>query len=135
MSLSRRNPKRDASAIRSYSKYRAQPTEVDGIRFHSKKEAHRYVELKLLEKAGHIARLKLQQRFELVTPLTDLRADVKNLERVVCIGHYVADFCYDLLAPQVTRFVVEDVKGWKTPMYRWKKKHFEAQYGIAITEI
>jgi hypothetical protein len=31
--------------------------------------------------------------------------------------------------------VVEDVKGMRTPMYRWKKKHVEAQYGITITEV
>jgi hypothetical protein len=31
--------------------------------------------------------------------------------------------------------VVEDVKGFKTELYRWKKKHVEAQYGIEIVEI
>jgi hypothetical protein len=42
------------------SKYRAIPTTVDGIRFDSKREAARYGELKLLEKAGHIRGLTLQ---------------------------------------------------------------------------
>lgn len=32
-------------------------------------------------------------------------------------------------------YVVEDVKGFKTPLYKWKKKHVEAQYGITIREI
>jgi hypothetical protein len=27
------------------------------------------------------------------------------------------------------------VKGFKTPLYRWKKKHVEAQYGITIREV
>ena len=29
----------------------------------------------------------------------------------------------------------EDVKGFKTPLYRWKKKHVEAQYKITVVEI
>jgi hypothetical protein len=106
-----------------------------GIRFHSKKEAARYVELTLREKAGEIARLKRQQYFELRVPLTDLRGDVRDLRRVAVIGNYVADFTYDELTVEATRFVVEDVKGFRTPQYRWKKKHFEAQYGIEIREV
>ncbi len=42
------------------TKYRAQPTIVDGIRFHSKGEARRYQELRLLERAGEITNLELQ---------------------------------------------------------------------------
>jgi len=30
--------------------------------------------------------------------------------------------------------VVEDVKGYKEDLYLWKRKHFEVQYGRAITE-
>ena len=48
----------------------------------------------------------------------------------ITIGHYVADFEY--LEGDVR--IVEDVKGMKTPLYRWKKKHFEAQYGLKIRE-
>jgi hypothetical protein len=117
------------------SKYGAIATTVDGIRFASKAEARRYAELKLLEKAGKISRLRLQQRFELIAPKTNLRGNVSDMERVIVIGHYVADFCYDALSVQATQFVVEDVKGMLTPMYRWKKKHFEAQYGLSISEI
>jgi hypothetical protein len=49
------------------------------------------------------------------------------------VGHYVADFRYRS-GPQGL-LVVEDVKGVRTALYRWKKKHVEAQYGIQITEI
>jgi dsDNA-binding SOS-regulon protein len=63
------------------SKYGAVRTEVDGISFASKKEARRYSELKLLERAGEIADLQLQPRF----PLT-----VNGVR--VCT--YVADFQY-----------------------------------------
>lgn len=116
-------------------KYHAKPTTVDGIRFASMKEARRYGELKLLERIGRITRLTLQQRFELSVPKTNLRGDVDDVGRMMTVGHYVADFCYDELLPSQTVFVIEDVKGFKTPLYKWKKKHVEAQYGIAIREI
>ena len=44
-------------------KFRATPTVVDGIKFHSKKEAKDYQELKLLEKEGKIKNLTLQPKF------------------------------------------------------------------------
>ena len=47
------------------SKYRNVKTEVDGILFASKKEARRYSELKLLERAGEIAHLELQPRIKI----------------------------------------------------------------------
>jgi hypothetical protein len=47
------------------SKYRSRRTTVDGITFHSAKEANRYVDLKLLERCGKIANLELQPFFEL----------------------------------------------------------------------
>lgn len=47
------------SIRRIYSKYRAVKTEVDGMTFASKKEAARYCELKMLEKAKQIRNLKI----------------------------------------------------------------------------
>ena len=114
--------------MRAVSKYRAQPTVVHGFRFASKAEARRYTELLLLGQAGEIRNLELQPRF----PLT-----VDG----VTVATYVADFRYEEVAwngPKgidgTFRDVVEDCKGFKTPTYRLKKKHFEAQYGIAIRE-
>jgi hypothetical protein len=118
-------------------KYGAVRTEVDGIKFASKAEARRYCELKLLEKAGEIRRLALQPGFDL-TVHGD--AFVKTWLPTK-IGAYVADFYYEerveTPAPNSDywRRVVEDVKGFKTPLYRWKKKHVEAQYGIEIREV
>ena len=110
-------------------KYGAKATVVDGIRFASKAEAKRYGELKLLKKAGKVSDLTLQPRFRLSV--------IGLWGQAVEIGAYVADFRYfhygEPDAPGV--LVIEDVKGMKTDMYRWKKKHFEAQYGIRITEI
>lgn len=65
------------------NKYRNIKTTVDGIIFDSKKEAARYQELKLLEKAGKIFCLKLQPKFLLI-PKTTKRRSVT----------YTADFCY-----------------------------------------
>lgn len=116
-------PVRLASTARS--KYRAQPTVVDGIRFHSAKESRRYAELKLLEKAGEIQYLGLQPVFTLFAPGREAGTSVE-------LGRYIADFSY--LTKEGVE-IVEDVKGVRTPLYRWKKKHVEAQYGITIREI
>lgn len=117
------------------SKYGAIATTVDGIRFHSAKEARRYGELKLLQKAGHIRHLVLQPRYLLTTDIIGGEFDGEPRE----LGHYVADFAYEerdnALGYDCWPRVVEDVKGFKTPLYRWKKKHVEAQYGIQIREI
>lgn len=127
---------------RNFSKYGAKPTIVDGIRFHSMKEAQRYQELVLCQKAGEIRGLQLQPRFVLHAALT--LADISRERDPVKLGEYRGDFIYEeRCAPRggpsamrrEWRQVVEDVKGFKTPLYRWKKKHVEAQYGITIREI
>lgn len=121
---------------RARSKYGAVPKVVDNIRFASKAEAARYLELRLLEKAGEIEALELQPVFVLKTQLTT--GTVRGAGRAMVgdypvIGKYRADFAY--YDNRTGRRVVEDVKGFRTPLYRWKKKHTEAQYGITITEI
>ena len=101
------------------SKYKAVKTEVDGITFDSKREAARYMELVLLERAGEISRLELQPSFECII-------DGKK----ICT--YKADFRYFT----AKECVVEDVKGVKTPVYRLKKKLVEALYpGVKIKEV
>ena len=103
------------------ARYRAaKPQRVDGIYFPSKKEAARYAELKLLERAGVIRDLQVHRRFDLTVGET-------------VIGQYEADFVY--WANELGVVIVEDVKGWRTEMYKWKNKHFQAQYGIMIHEV
>ena len=112
---------------RNGHKFNAVRTEVDGIKFSSKAEAKRYGELKLLEKAGRISHIVLQPKYPLYTQKP---TDTGWQSSVV--GHYVADFAYlNANGEQV----IEDVKGMKTALYRWKKKHFEMQQGQMITEI
>jgi hypothetical protein len=90
------------------------------VRFASKREANRYSELKLLQKAGVLDSLVLQQSFPL---------EVNG----VLIGRYVADFHYfDCEKKEV---VTEDAKGVKTPVYKLKKKLMKALYGIEIREV
>jgi hypothetical protein len=102
-----------ASLIKKPSKYRAQPVVVDGIRFHSRKEANRWVVLKLLAERGAITNLRRQVPYELTLKTT-----------------YVADFVYDDGAGEV----VEDVKGFRTKVYRQKYRAMLAQHGIRIKE-
>lgn len=117
------------------SKYRAVRTEVDGVTFASKAEARRYAELKLLERAGEIWDLELQPRFPLLVPATTgtlrgaLEATAGTWDGK--IGEYRGDFAYKDRSGRI----VEDVKGFKTALYRWKKKHVEKQYRITIREI
>ena len=47
------------------SKYGANKVEIDSIKFDSKRESERYLELKQLEKLGVIKELQLQVEFEL----------------------------------------------------------------------
>ena len=98
-------------------KYRAIPTEVDGIRFASKKEAKRYVELKLMEKKTMITDLELQPKI----PIEIMNTATGESKKV---GSYVADFRY--FCNQRHKVITEDVKGFKTPLYKFKKKCVEA---------
>lgn len=111
------------------SKYNARKTTVDGIVFDSAKEAKRYGELMLRGCAGDLRNLELQPRFPLHVGEGDPRE----------IGAYVADFAYEEsdrgYGAVAWTMVVEDVKGFKTPLYRWKKRHVEKQYGIQIREV
>lgn len=95
------------------NKYGARAVLVNGIRFHSVKEAERYRQLAFLEKAHYIGELKLQPKFAI---------DVNN--KLIC--HYIADFSYFDRTQEVT--IVEDVKGYRTDVYKLKKKLFLALY-------
>lgn len=96
------------------SKYNSKKTIVDGIAFASQKEAARYVELKLLERAGQISKLELQPKYVLVNKFTTHKGEkVRELA-------YFADFRYIEEATGAT--IVEDCKGMKTDVYLIKRK-------------
>lgn len=96
------------------SKYNAKKVTIDGITFDSKKEAARYQELKLMERAGLIKDLELQPEYELIAAYR--RQDGKHIQAI----RYRADFRY--LDLRTSKRIVEDVKGMKTQVYLIKKK-------------
>ncbi len=108
-------------------KYGNKKTEVDGITFDSRKEAQRYVELKMLERARIISELELQKEFELIPTQ---KVDGRVVERAC---KYKADFFY--YDHEKQSYVVEDTKGFKTKEYIIKRKLMLYRYGIRITEI
>lgn len=121
-----------AFQARKRSKYGAVKTTIDGYVFDSKREAARYAELRLRERAGEIQSLERQVPYPI---------RVTNLEtgEVHTVGTYVADFRYWPTEKEraADAYVVEDVKSepTKTPVYRLKKKLVEALYGIQIIEV
>ena len=98
-------------------KYGAKRTVVDGIKFASRGEALRWMELKLLQRAGKIKGLTRQFGYSLHVPNGKL------------IGFYMADFFYWRGNEPIT----EEFKGAPpTALASWKIKHLAAEYGIAV---
>lgn len=100
------------------NKYGAVPTMVDNVRFASKKEAKRYQDLKILLRGNAIKDLLLQPKFLLA---------VDGIQ----ICSYVGDFQYT----ECNEVIIEDCKGFRTPVYKLKKKLMKAIYGIEIREV
>lgn len=107
------------------SKYHSRKITKDGITYDSVKEYRRFCELSLLERAGAIADLKRQVKFELIP---SQRVDGKVVERPC---NYVADFVYQ----EGGKMVVEDTKGFKTKDYIIKRKLMLQVHGIRIREV
>lgn len=124
------------------SKYYSKKVTVDGITFDSKKEARRYQELKLLEKAGKIAALERQVKYLLIPAQrepdvehykADGRVKIESGKLIERECAYVADFRYLDLSNR--EWVVEDTKGIKTKDYIIKRKLMLWVHGIRIREI
>ena len=107
--------------MKALSKYRSRKvTTPDGITFDSTKEANRWFELKLLERAGRICHLARQVPYPIVI-------------NGVKVCKFVADFTYS----ENGDAVVEDVKSdftRKLPVYRLKAKLMKAVHGIDVRE-
>lgn len=122
-------------------KYHNKKITVDGITFDSKKEAKRYQELKMLERAGYIENLRNQVKYTLIPAQRETSTTAitkgqnkgkmkpgKVLEREVT---YIADFVYE----ENGKTVVEDTKGFRTKDYILKRKMMLFFHGIRIKEI
>ena len=106
------------------NKYRAHTVIVDGIKFDSRKEANRYEELKMMERAGIIRDLKRQEEFELIPRCGKERP-----------AKYHADFSYTMA--DTGERIVEDVKSraTKTRDYILRRKLMNWRHGIQIREV
>ena len=108
----------------SFRKFSNVPQVVDGIRFDSIKEARRWGELRILEKAGHIRDLKRQVRIQLEGKSGPVRFVPSGRAAV-----YVADFIY--FDVKLGLEIIEDSKGFETPEFKLKKAILAAQ-GIKV---
>jgi hypothetical protein len=100
-------------------KYHNKKIVIDGIKFDSLKEAKRYQQLKILEKANEITELRLQVKFELQP---SFKKDGKTIRKI----EYIADFTY--YDNKLGKYIIEDTKGYRTDVYKLKKKLFEYKY-------
>ena len=119
----------------AYNKYKNQKVQVCGIKFDSKAEARRYLELKAREQSGEISNLRLQVPFELIPTQREPdtigpRGGVKKGKVVHSAIKYVADFVYIENGEEI----VEDCKGVRTQVYNMKKKLFYYRYKKNIVE-
>lgn len=122
--------------------YNRKTKTADGILHDSTKEARRWTELKLLERAGSIKGLqrqvkytlipKQEERYERISPKTGKRLTdgVRTLEQECA---YLADFVYQDATTGELR--VEDTKGVKTKDYIIKRKLMLWLYNIRIIEL
>ena len=98
---------------------------IDGIKFDSKKEGAHYYKLKALQAAGKITNLTLQPKFDIAASVI-----LDGTKRRV--RYYIADFSY---IDDAGKLVVEDVKGYKTELYKLKRHLVKERHGIEVVEI
>ena len=108
------------------NKYKNKSVEYHGIKFDSKKEMAYYIKLELLEQKGIIKDLELQKSFELQP---SFKLNGKTYKKIT----YRADFSY--VSVQDNKIHIVDTKGFRTDVYKLKRKMFAYKYGIEIEEI
>ena len=108
------------------SKYKNKKTTCDGIEFDSKKERNHYLKLKAMEEVGLIKNLELQKEYILQEKFV---LNGKTRRKIT----YKADFSY--ITTEDDKLHVVDVKGFKTEVYKLKKKLFEYKYKIELEEV
>lgn len=114
--------------MRATSKYHSIKSTVDGITFDSRREANRWCELKLLQRAGAICDLQRQVRFVLAPPVR-----VGASSRMKPALRFLADFTYRDV--QLDETVVEDVKSEPTATkeaFRIKLHLMKSVHGIDV---
>ena len=107
------------------SKYHSEKITVEGESFDSKNEFRRWVVLRGQEARGEISDLRRQVPYELIPK----QRGRYRIERPIS---YIADFVYR--DAETGETVVEDLKGFRTPEYRIKRKLMLWVHGISIFE-
>lgn len=120
------------------NKYGNHKVVVDGIEFQSKREASRWLELKMLEKVKNISQLERQKKFVLIPAQyePDIIGPRGGRKKGKLLEHecsYVADFYY--FDEDTQKYVVEDTKGFRTPEYVLKRKMMLYIHKIRILEV
>ena len=108
------------------SKYNNRKVTYQGLTFDSQKEFEYYLILKDKEKRGLVFNIKRQVPLEIQPAFTD-KTGVKHRAII-----YKADFVYTDRLTGTTRYI--DVKGFKTEVYKLKKKLL-AYKNIIIEEV
>lgn len=110
-------PKNPLQAVKAQrSKYRNTKVTANGKKFDSIIERDRYFFLLDQQSQGKIKNLRCQVRYEI--PVKDVH-----------ICDYVADFVYESSAGNT---IVEDTKGFVTPIFKLKSKLMRAIHGIDL---
>ena len=102
-------------ARKTRTKYGAKKTQVGEVTFDSKKEAQRYMELQLLERAGEISNLRRQVKIDLIGQYRPMYTRTGRKMRLTADFAYIEDGIE----------VLEDAKGMWT-------RDFEVRYAVAI---
>ena len=97
-------------------KYNAKTSVVDGINFHSMKEANYYAELKMQKRAKLIKKFERQVSFDLCA---------HNEFGPVRVCSHIVDFFVTMPDGSLE---VREVKGFATAVWDLKRKIFEANY-------
>ena len=108
------------------NKYNNTKVEYKGIKFDSIKEMKHYQLLEYLQRIGEIKELKLQVPYELIPKY---KINNKTVRKTT----YIADFTY--ITTKDDKLHIVDTKGFKTDVYRLKKKLFEYKYGVEVEEV
>lgn len=124
-----------------FSKYKNKKVTIDGETFDSKREAQRWCELIMLQRAGEVTFLQRQVKYVLIPPQHEtyerygkkgqrLKDGQRTLEKECT---YIADFQYH--DAKTGNLVVEDTKGVRTKDYIIKRKLMLWVHGIRISEV
>ncbi len=101
------------------NKYKAEKVTVDGHEFPSRKEANKYCELLIEQRAGIVKKIELQPVFILQDGYTDKQG--RWVKPII----YWADFGVTYMDGRVQ---IVDTKGFRTKVYLMKKKMLLAKY-------